>query len=36
MINFDDVTKGNIEKHNSNWPEVYDLYIEHYQLESLD
>ena len=24
MINFDDVTKENIKKHNPNWPEIPD------------
>ena len=24
MINYDDVTKGNMNKHNSNWPQVPD------------
>ena len=24
MINFDDVTKEKINKHNSNWPEIPD------------
>ena len=24
MINFDDVTKGNIKKHNPNWPHILD------------
>ena len=24
MINFDDVTKENIEEHNSNWPQIPD------------
>ena len=24
MINFDDVTKENIKKHNPNWPEISD------------
>ena len=24
MINFDDVTKENIKKHNSNWPQISD------------
>ena len=26
MINFDDVTKGNIKEHNPNWPEIPDPY----------
>ena len=24
MINFDNVTKGNIKEHNLNWPEIPD------------
>ena len=24
MINFDDVTKENIKKHNPNWPQIPD------------
>ena len=24
MINFDDFTKGNIKKHNPNWPQISD------------
>ena len=24
MINFDDVMKGNIKKHNPNWPQILD------------
>ena len=24
MINFDDVTKENIEDHNPNWPQIHD------------
>ena len=24
MINFDNVTKGNIKEHNPNWPEIPD------------
>ena len=24
MINFDDVTKENIKKHNPNWPQILD------------
>ena len=24
MINFDDITKENMKKHNSNWPQILD------------
>ena len=24
MINYDNVTKGNINKYNSNWPQIFD------------
>ena len=29
MINFDDVTKENINKHNPNWPQIPIIYREY-------
>ena len=36
MINFDDVTKENIKKHNPNWPESPNYPYRIWQLEALD
>ena len=38
MISYNDVTKGNINKYNLNWPRIPDhpIHIQYEQLEALD